>query len=61
MVEIDRLMTNWVAHWLEGTRYLNMQHLAEHKKEATGRLGNIDLYGLILGKQSRQKAIRKWG
>ena len=48
-------------NWLEGTRYLNMQHLAEHKKEATGRLGNIDLYGLILGKQSRQKAIRKWG
>ena len=21
-------------NWLEGTRYLNMQHLAEHKKEA---------------------------
>ena len=21
-------------NWLEGTRYLNMRHLAEHKKEA---------------------------
>jgi putative transposase len=24
-------------NWLEGTRYLNMQHLAEHKKEALRR------------------------
>jgi hypothetical protein len=24
-------------NWLEGTRYLNMQHLFEHKKEALGQ------------------------
>ena len=24
-------------NWLEGTRYLNMQHLAEHKRKRCGR------------------------
>ena len=29
-------------NWLEGTRYLNMAHLAEHKKEALRQLEQAD-------------------
>ena len=42
-------------NWLEGTRYLNMQHLTEHKKEAL-RMAFDALMGLAVSPGGRRRS-----